>query len=1446
MYFQVSYLSCLPYLEQLSLMNNPCVLMTASTPCFDCRPFIINWCPSLQVLDGYVVNEKESLKAEWLYSQGKGRHFKPGQHIEVISYLASVCPLTSASQLELQEDAKLSQILNKQKYHQQQLHQPTSVKKYSSGYNDLSADGFSEHNHSLVLQQSGLNTSGDIGGSQSSYNKAPVTAWTANNKTSAEVYYGGGSHSQTHCQDISIQDFVDDSDTKSQTSLLDSESIYLPISSDQMLKRPMTAPAVSSPNIETNISNILSSRDYRPATVMETKYDAYDRRPVKPLKPNFQYSPPLQSGNEPAVGAKKNRPPTAQAHDYDTSQEVSQIEQILSPPKENIPAEELSLIKDIADRKSKKTSGTSSGVSGSNKVTTEKKSTKHQTKSENKSDTKSSSIPISKATKPSNLHRTQSENLPGKYAQSSRKSSEQTKVKLSDRTDNKKDSTATTNVRDSGFSSRPVSDAVLDDFSPEEHKAAIKIQSFWRGFYARKYNPDIVCVRKEIRAQRAEDHIILLRSELERHKRMYEEEKHLRSLQLEAIRFLWKEVQSLQMWKNEVLTSQAFKTMDSSGRPDDSSYNYSAEIQQTLEKMETMNKTVESGRGTFSTQTTAPVDIERHMELEKTCAKLQSQIAQLQQSLQSVSSVVFQSGMITPSLNASVNHSAGETDVPLMVTGYDDDDTSSGDESTIAGPKWGLVPHSLSPYPSEEEEAYFLTVAKPGLPTPPRNLRLIHKGNNSVVLSWQASRILDAHRREMNKPLLGYRVFVDDKPAAMIGDSLKALVYGLDPQVTYKIFVKAVSAVGESNMSNVVMAALCTAVSGARKRSSSSDSNRSDSEKDLDSTESSDVIRHRNVQRRQRRIKSPRQDKRQISSRGKESSASDQEVVREKEHSSSKGERPSSSRSTKSGNSDGILTQPKLHTHKRNRSKDYQNSNTDVEATGATNSLETPTPIESLLPPSVANQKSDVSYSSSVMSETFTVDTQGSLFQAINVANNALAQNISEHPSDKDQSVKTHKRKRSKDLKTAELNNLSSDINQSATSVSNVNIQISASESSTNVKSRAQEFENRNTQKSEQDNKIDSPKVQTHKRSRSKDLQKEHVYEWRKDIDNTSVKDVKKQTSKDSPGAEGHGIPIIDARKRHSSGSRPSSPAPAEVSEPKNPISKKTVADILEQKFSTKSSVGSSVDKGSTLGGTDNSDPSYTAALPPRHRRTGSSDESDGKRTPSKMSPTYVERRRTPSVGSESDFSLSDSAAARQLDMEKKSNSGIVTKLLQKLQTFSKSQEETIREQRHKIKKKSTSDAPVVSTEEGGTRRKRQISGSESESISDRTAPASDSSSGPASDESQSVRKGKTHRRRVTLAYALYTYRSGSDHKAPIIMKEPSTSSRRHSPSPSSVPDAGSAVSTTTNVKRTASFHGVLTKPQEVKPRRSGSEENLSDKAVAQSMANAMLYDCEY
>ena len=56
-----------------------------------------------------------SLKAEWLYSQGKGRLYRPGQHVQLVQYLATVCPLTSSPALETAEDAKLEKILSKQK-----------------------------------------------------------------------------------------------------------------------------------------------------------------------------------------------------------------------------------------------------------------------------------------------------------------------------------------------------------------------------------------------------------------------------------------------------------------------------------------------------------------------------------------------------------------------------------------------------------------------------------------------------------------------------------------------------------------------------------------------------------------------------------------------------------------------------------------------------------------------------------------------------------------------------------------------------------------------------------------------------------------------------------------------------------------------------------------------------------------------------------------------------------------------------------------------------------------------------------------------------------------------------------------------------------------------------------------------------------------------------------
>ncbi|NXN10782.1 CEP97 protein, partial [Indicator maculatus] len=118
---EVSFLASLHQLEQLSIMNNPCVLATPSIPGFDYRPYIVSWCLNLKVLDGYLISQKESLKAEWLYSQGKGRSYRPGQHVQLVQYLATVCPLISTYGLQTEEDAKLEKILSKQRLHQRQL-----------------------------------------------------------------------------------------------------------------------------------------------------------------------------------------------------------------------------------------------------------------------------------------------------------------------------------------------------------------------------------------------------------------------------------------------------------------------------------------------------------------------------------------------------------------------------------------------------------------------------------------------------------------------------------------------------------------------------------------------------------------------------------------------------------------------------------------------------------------------------------------------------------------------------------------------------------------------------------------------------------------------------------------------------------------------------------------------------------------------------------------------------------------------------------------------------------------------------------------------------------------------------------------------------------------------------------------------------------------------------
>lgn len=80
---------------------------------------------TVKVIDGFVVNPIESLKAEWLYSQGRGRQFRVGEQAELARYLSSVCPMTGEA-LENEDERKLRLILSKAQQHQRQLQEEIS------------------------------------------------------------------------------------------------------------------------------------------------------------------------------------------------------------------------------------------------------------------------------------------------------------------------------------------------------------------------------------------------------------------------------------------------------------------------------------------------------------------------------------------------------------------------------------------------------------------------------------------------------------------------------------------------------------------------------------------------------------------------------------------------------------------------------------------------------------------------------------------------------------------------------------------------------------------------------------------------------------------------------------------------------------------------------------------------------------------------------------------------------------------------------------------------------------------------------------------------------------------------------------------------------------------------------------------------------------------------
>ncbi|XP_053420961.1 centrosomal protein of 97 kDa isoform X2 [Nycticebus coucang] len=229
---EISFLASLTELEQLSIMNNPCVMATPSIPGFDYRPYIVSWCLNLRVLDGYVISQKESLKAEWLYSQGKGRAYRPGQHIQLVQYLATVCPLTSTLGLQTAEDAKLEKILSKQRFHQRQLMNQSQKEELSpltpaEARTPLIPEHSSPIRDCQSVQESGEKLIEPV---------IQVNSWVGTSSNDDQLYsvknnFPASVHTTRYSgNDLHLEDIQTDED-KLNCSLLSSESTFMPVAS---------------------------------------------------------------------------------------------------------------------------------------------------------------------------------------------------------------------------------------------------------------------------------------------------------------------------------------------------------------------------------------------------------------------------------------------------------------------------------------------------------------------------------------------------------------------------------------------------------------------------------------------------------------------------------------------------------------------------------------------------------------------------------------------------------------------------------------------------------------------------------------------------------------------------------------------------------------------------------------------------------------------------------------------------------------------------------------------------------------------------------------------------------------------------------------------------------------------------------------------------------------
>ncbi|XP_011306833.1 centrosomal protein of 97 kDa isoform X2 [Fopius arisanus] len=496
---EMSHLGSLTNLINFSIANNPCVSATGNSIGFDYRPFVINWCMSLKSIDGYPVDPIESLKAEWLYSQGRGRQFRVGEHSQLAQYLASVCPL-SGECLENETDRKLRLILSKAQHHQQQLSQQGDTGNVHGMSSSPAARRRLGGNRTSSPRRP---TSIQLGVTRTSMRMRSPDRMVASchNEAMVSSCHGGlESHEPLMTQSLDPNMLCNTFSSKLKDSTLqDVEETSSPLQAATKL---------------VPVPESLMSPDFRPPSGLSR---------ILPKTPPSRLSSPIQT----TIPSKLTDP--SKSHQIINTTTPSKFSSLIhkstpsNPPKSNIAKP----IHPTSNGKCPQSVKINNYVQS--KTMTPRKSLKN-----------SPNLPRAKP-------KSQNDKTIKQQANGSKKPKEDENIPSSD------EDSEFCQAKLDGIRHRAIQRRQEDTNKSEDQteKAALLIQRIWRGYHTRNLNKNATNVLKTIEMMRTNKYIQKLSSDMEATRTALESEHKLQLLQMQAINALWKKVVSLQPGREE-------------------------------------------------------------------------------------------------------------------------------------------------------------------------------------------------------------------------------------------------------------------------------------------------------------------------------------------------------------------------------------------------------------------------------------------------------------------------------------------------------------------------------------------------------------------------------------------------------------------------------------------------------------------------------------------------------------------------------------------------------------------------------------------------------------------------------------------------------------------------------------------------------------------------------